>query len=52
MTSRNGTFKLDVKEKLPQTSKTSQTLSSHAKGVTETLCPMHLRKDEAEHRGI
>lgn len=52
MPSRNGTFKLNVKEKLPQTSETSQTLSSHAQGVTEALCPLHLRKDEAEHRGL
>lgn len=51
MTSRNGTFKLNVKEKLPW-SKTSQTLSRRAKEVTEALCPMHLRKDEAEHWGI
>lgn len=51
MTSRNGTFKLNVKEKLPQ-SKTSQTLSRRAKELTEALCPMHLRKDEAEPWGI
>lgn len=52
MTSRNGTFKLNVNENLLQTSKISQTLSSHAKGVAGALCPMHLRKDEAEHRGL
>lgn len=51
MTSRNGTFKLNVKEKLPQ-SKMSQTLSRHAKEVTEALCPMHFSKDEAERWGI
>lgn len=51
MTSRNGTFKLDVK-KFPQTSETSQTLSSHARGEIEALCPMHLGKNEAEHRGL
>lgn len=51
MTSRNGTFKLNVKEKLPQ-SKMSQTLSRHAKEVTEARCPVHLSKDEAERWGI
>lgn len=36
MTSRNGTFKLNVKEKLPE-SKTFQTLSRHAREVTCTF---------------
>lgn len=51
MTSRNGTFKLNMKEKIPQ-SKTSQTLSRHAKEVTGALCPVHIRKEEAELWGI